>query len=384
MALNCERVISMKRRFLALPVFALAIVLVAAACSSAAPAPAPTAAPAKPAAAPTTAPAAPAAAAPTSAPAAPAAPAPTAAQAAAPAWTPDKNLDFVVHASAGGGSDIQARTMEKVISDNKLYPRNLAVQNKVGGSGAVAFAYVANKKGDPYTWLTATTSFFTTPARGQVPLDPIKDFTMLARLSDDFFFVFVKQDSPFKTVQDIIDAAKKNPGKVMWGGTNVGSDDHIFYTQFAKATGTQFNFIPSPGGGDVVTEVLGGHVDVASGNPGEVMAQVQAGKLRALVSSGDKRLPHYQDVPTLKESGINVVYQQTRMIAAPAGLPAGVREYYAGMLKKMTQTQGWKDYISTNDQNEDWMEGATLDTYVSDTYSRLKALIVELGLVEKK
>ncbi len=357
----------MKGRFLALPVLALAFVLVASACSSAAPAPAPTAAPAKPAAT-----------------AAPAAPAPTAAQAAASAWTPTSNLNFIVHASAGGGSDIQARTMEKVISENKLYPRNIAVENKVGGSGAVAFAYVASKKGDPYTWLTATTSFFTTPARGQVPLDPVKDFTMLARLSDDFFFIYVKQDSPYKTVQDVIDAAKKNPGKMLWGGTNVGSDDHIFYSKFAKATGTQFNFIPSPGGGDVVTEVLGGHVDVASGNPGEVMAQVKAGKVRALVSSGDQRLANYKDIPTLKETGIDILYQQTRMIAAPAALPAGVRDYYAGMLKKMTQTSGWKNYISTNDQSEDWMEGATLDKYVADTYTNIKALINELGLVEKK
>ncbi|HEX2986700.1 MAG TPA: tripartite tricarboxylate transporter substrate binding protein, partial [Chloroflexota bacterium] len=330
----------------------------------------------------------PAAAAPTTA---PAAAAPTAApkaaepaKAAAPAWTPEKNVSFIVHAAAGGGSDIQARTMEKVISDEKLYPRNVAVENKVGGSGAVAFAYVASKKGDPYTWLTATTSFFTTPARGQVPLDPVKDFTMLARLSDDFFFVFVKADSPFKTIQDVIDAAKKSPDTVKWGGTNVGSDDHIFYSKFAKATGTKFNFIPSPGGGDVVTAVLGGHVDVASGNPGEVMAQVQAGKLRALASSGDKPLPNYQQIPTLKSLNIDVLYQQTRMIAAPAGLPAGVREYYAGMFKKMVASKGWKDYIQKNDQNENWMEGDTLDKYVKDINESIKALIVELGLVEKK
>jgi len=371
----------MRNRLFALSILALVIAMLTltVACSSSAPAPAPTTAPSKA----TTAPAAPAVGAPTTAPA-PAAAAPTAAPAAAPAFAPEKNVNFVVHAAAGGGSDIQARTMEKVISDEKLYPRAVAVENKVGGSGAVAFAAVAGKKADPYTWLTATTSFFTTPARGQVPLDPIKDFTMLARLSDDFFFVFVKNESPFKTVQDVVDAAKKNPGKVMWGGTNVGADDHIFYSMFAKATGTEFNFIPSPGGGDVVTGVLGGHVDVASGNPGEVMAQVQAGKLRALASSGDKRLTHYQDISTLKELGIDVLYQQTRMIAAPSGLPAGVREYYAGMFKKMTGTAGWKDYISNNDQNEDWMEGATLDQYVKDTNEKLKALIVELGLVEKK
>ena len=132
--------------------------------------------------------------------------------------------------------------MEKVIRENKLYPKNIAVVNKTGGSGAVAFADVAGKKGNPYVWLTATTSFFTTPARGQVPVS-YKDFTMLARLSDDDFFVLVNDNSPYKTMQDVIDAAKANPNGIKWGGTNVGSDDHIFMYLIQKATGTQFNFI---------------------------------------------------------------------------------------------------------------------------------------------
>ncbi len=372
----------MKNRLFALSILALAIAMVSlvVACSSAAPAPAPTAAPAKPAAAPTTAPAAPAAAAPTAAPAAPAAP--TAAP--KPAWAPEKDVEFVVHASAGGGSDIQARIMEKAISGNKLYPKNIAVVNKVGGSGAVAFAYVAGKKGDPYTWLTATTSFFTTPARGQVPLDPTKDFTMLARLSDDNFVVAVKNDSPFKTMKDVIDAAKAKPKGLKWGGTNVGSDDHIFTMLLSKASGTEFNFISLTSGGDVLTNLLGGHVDIASANLAEILPQVQAKKVRLLGVGMDKRLPKYPDIPTLKEQGINVSYTQTRMIAAPAGLPAGSREYMADLLKKMTATQDWKKYIDENDQVENFMAGAEVDKFVKDFNDQIVALVKSLGLVEKK
>src|SRR5665647_3586109 len=214
----------MRNRFFGLSILSMAIALVflVAACGGPAAAPAATTAPAKPAA--TTAPAA----APTKAAApaatAPAAPAATTAP-AAKAWTPENNIEFIVHSAAGGGSDIQARTMEKVIKDEKLYPKNVAVENRPGGSGAVAFAYVAAKKGNPHTWLTATTSFFTTPARGQAPLDPIKDFTMLARLSVDNFTVIVKDDSKLKTIKDVIDAAKATPKGLKWGGTNVGSDD---------------------------------------------------------------------------------------------------------------------------------------------------------------
>ncbi|MHB8990637.1 MAG: tripartite tricarboxylate transporter substrate binding protein [Chloroflexota bacterium] len=364
----------MRKRLFALSILALAIAMVslAAACSSSAPAPAaaPTAAPA---AAPTKAPAA---AAPTSAPAAPAAP--------KASWTPEKDVEFVVHAAAGGGSDIQARTMEKVIKDEKLYPKNLAVVNKVGGSGAVAFAYVASKKGDPYYWLTATTSFFTTPARGQVPLNPVKDFTMLARLSDDLFFVVVRDDSPYKTMKDVVEAAKAKPKSLKWGGTNVGADDHIFMTMIEKTAGAQFNFISTQSGGEVMTNLLGGHVDIASANPGEAMSQLEAKKVRLLGSSGEKRMDKFKEVPTLVEQGINATYAQTRMIAAPAGIPAAAREYHAGLFKKMVASKGWKDYLDKNDQAANFMEGAALDKYVTEQNDYIVKLVKDLGLVEKK
>ncbi|MGE5618715.1 MAG: tripartite tricarboxylate transporter substrate binding protein [Sphingomonadaceae bacterium] len=366
----------MRKPFFALSILALAIALVslATACSSSAPAP--TAAPSKPAAAPTTAPAA---AAPTSAPAAA-----TPAAAAKPSWTPERDIEFIVHSAAGGGSDIQARTMEKVIKEEKLYPKNIAVENKPGGSGAVAFAYVAGKKGNPYSWVTATTSFFTTPARGQAPLDPIKDFTMLARLSVDNFTIVVKDDSPFKTVKDVVDAAKAKPKGLKWGGTNVGSDDHIFMYLFQKATGTEYNFISLASGGDVLTNLLGGHVDVASANLAEVLPQVEAKKVRLLAVGSEKKLVKYPNIPTLKEQGINMTYDQTRMIAAPAGLPAGSREYMADLLKKMVEAKGWKEYVDKNDQQEAFLAGAELDAFVKGFNDQIVALVKDLGLVEKK
>jgi len=273
--------------------------------------------------------------------------------------------------------------MEKVIKDEKLYPKNIAVVNKVGGSGAVAFAYVASKKGDPYVWLTATTSFLTTPARGQVPVS-YKDFTMLARLSDDNFTIVVRSDSPYKTAKDLIDAAKAKPNGIKWGGTNVGSDDHIFMYLLQKATGVQFNFISLTSGGDVMTNLLGGHVDVASANLGEALTQLEAKKIRLLAIGSAKRMEKYPDVPTLAEQGINFSYSQTRMIAAPGGLPAGAREYMTSLLKKMTEAPGWKKYLDENDQQANWMEGAELDKFIAKYNDDIVALVTDLGLVEKK
>jgi putative tricarboxylic transport membrane protein len=400
----------MKRRLYLAPylVLVVALLLVAAACGEPAAQPTPAPAPKAPAAAPTTPPAAtkapataatpaaatpatkaPAAATPaTKAPAAAATPAtkaPATAAAAPPAsnWTPERDVEFVVHAAAGGGSDIQARIMEKVIRDNRLYPRNIAVVNKAGGSGAVAFADVAGKRGNPYVWLTATTSFFTTPARGQVPVS-YQDFTMLARLSDDQFFVVVRNDSPWQDIDDVIQAARANPRGITWGGTNVGADDHIFMYLIQQATGTQFNFISTQSGGEVMTNLLGGHVQIASANPGEALPQIQGGTVRLLAASGSTRLPDFGDVPTLQEEGIDVEFDQTRMIAAPAGIPAEARAYWTKMFYDMTQTDGWRQYLSENQQTPNFMYGDELDAFVRERNEIYVNLLTELGLVQKK
>jgi putative tricarboxylic transport membrane protein len=408
----------MKRRLslLSYLFMALAVLIVAAACAEPAAQPTPAPAPKAPAAQPTPAPAAPAAA--TPAPAAPAAqptPAPKAPAAATPVaaatpatkapaaaatpaaatkapaaaappasnWNPERDVEFVVHAAAGGGSDIQARTMEQVIRANNLYPRNIAVVNKAGGSGAVAFADVAGKRGNPYVWLTATTSFFTTPARGQVPVS-YRDFTMLARLSDDQFFIVVRNDSPLRTMDDLVNAARANPRGITWGGTNVGADDHILMYLVQQATGTQFNFISLQSGGEVMTNILGGHVQVASANPGEALPQIEGGTVRLLAASGDQRMPAFPDVPTLQEQNIDVVFDQTRMIAAPGGIPNEAKQYWANMFYRMTQTQGWQQYLENNEQTPNFMYGEELDRFVQERNETYVQILNDLGLVQKK
>jgi putative tricarboxylic transport membrane protein len=410
----------MKRRLYLAPylVLVVALLLVAAAGGEPVAQPTPAPAPKAPAAAPTTPPAAtkapataatpaaatpatkapaaatpatkaPAAATPaTKAPAAAATPAtkaPATAAAAPPAsnWTPERDVEFVVHAAAGGGSDIQARTMEQVIRANNLYPRNIAVVNKAGGSGAVAFADVAGKRGNPYVWLTATTSFFTTPARGQVPVS-YRDFTMLARLSDDQFFIVVRNDSPLRTMGDLVNAARANPRGITWGGTNVGADDHILMYLVQQATGTQFNFISLQSGGEVMTNILGGHVQVASANPGEALPQIEGGTVRLLAASGDQRMPAFPDVPTLQEQNIDVVFDQTRMIAAPGGIPNEAKQYWANMFYRMTQTQGWQQYLENNEQTPNFMYGEELDRFVQERNETYVQILNDLGLVQKK
>src|SRR3972149_1043913 len=128
-----------------------------------------------------------------------------------------ESIEFVVQAAAGGGSDIQARTMQAIIEKEKLSTHPIAVVNRVGGAGTIAYVYVAGKKGNPYIWATATTSFLQTPLLSAKPKFNYKDFTPLCTLAYDDFLIVVRDDSPYKTMKDLIDAARKKPGELKVG-----------------------------------------------------------------------------------------------------------------------------------------------------------------------
>ena len=181
---------------------------------------------------------------------------------------PEKPVTIIVHASAGGGSDIFARTMASAVEKNKLLPKPLVVENKPGGSGAIAFAYVAGKKKDPYFMLTAVTSFLTTPLMGKAPVS-LKDFTPIANFAFDEYMLMVNPKSKYKSVKEIIADAKANPKKITVGGTQLGSSDSICAYLVEKAAGVQFNYVVFNGGGEVNAALLGGHIDIAVSNPGD-------------------------------------------------------------------------------------------------------------------
>jgi putative tricarboxylic transport membrane protein len=269
-----------------------------------------------------------------------------------------KPVEFVCHAAPGGGSDIMARMMQSVIEKEKLCPQPVAVVNRPGGGGAIAFAYVAGKKGDPHFWLTATTSFLTTPLLGKSKYT-YKDFTGLANLAYDDFLVTVKADSPYKTMKDLIDDAKKKPGQIKTGGTYAPGTDALISHMIEKAAGVKFNYIPFKSGGEAMVALLGGNLDMFYPNPGEALAQMEAKKVRILAVASEKRLPGAPDIPTLRELGINASFQQVRSIAAPKDLPADTVRFYEDLFRKLAESKWWKEkYIRENMLTWDYKNSA--------------------------
>ena len=269
-----------------------------------------------------------------------------------------KPVEFVCHAAPGGGSDIMARMMQTVIEKEKLCPQPVTVVNRPGGGGAIAFAYVAGKKGDPHFWLTATTSFLTTPLLGKSKYT-YKDFTGLANLAYDDFLVTVKANSPYKTMKDLIDDAKKRPGQIKTGGTYAPGTDALISHMIEKAAGVKFNYIPFKSGGEAMVALLGGNLDMFYPNPGEALAQMEAKKVRILGVASEKRLAGAPDIPTLRELGINASFQQVRSIAAPKDLPAEAVRFYEDLFRKLAESTWWKEkYIKENMLTWDYKNSA--------------------------
>lgn len=305
-----------------------------------------------------------------------------AAQAADPAPYPERSIELVVPFAAGGGSDIFARTFAKVVADQKLIGQPLVINNKAGGSGAIGYAYVAAKKGDPYTIATVSSSFYTMPILGKSPVS-YKDFTPVCGLAMDTLLLVVKTDSKFKGVQDIIAAAKANPKTLTVGGTGGVSDDAVMFRAIHARTGAEMKYVPFNSGAEATLAVLGGHIDMEWANPGEVLGQLEAKSLRPVAVSADQRLKELPDVPTLIEQGVNLSIAQFRGIVMPKGVPEAAVKSLEGLCAKVSARPEWDDgYLKKNMVESRYLPAAEFAKAIVQTSATYEEFLK--GLEQKK
>jgi len=261
---------------------------------------------------------------------------------------PERPIELTVPFSAGGGSDIFARSIVKIITDNKWVSQPINVVNKPGGSGSIGYAYVAEKKGNPYYIATVSSSFYTAPLLGNSPVS-YKDFTPVAGLAMDTLGLFVREDSDIKSIKDVIERSKANPKSIAIGGTSGTSDDAVMYRVLQDKAGIELKYVPFESGGQAMTALLGGHVDLVWANPGEALTQVEAGKARAIVVASEERIPGFEDVPTFIEEGIDAKLAQFRGVIMPKDAPPEAVKYLEDVLKKLHESKEWQeDYIKKN------------------------------------
>jgi putative tricarboxylic transport membrane protein len=293
---------------------------------------------------------------------------------------PDQPLEFVVQYAPGGGSDNFARMIVSTLAKEGISDATLNVVNREGGSGSIGQAYVAGKEGDNYTLMTMTSALVT----GPIVLDlehNYEDFTPIARLAADQLLIVVPADSEFQTIEDLIAAAKAAPDEVSWGGTGLGGEDSLLLAQIEQASGANLNYISFESGGEVQVALLGGHIDVASSNPNEIIGQLEAGELRPLAVAGDARLPGLPDVPTLQEKEFDVLYQQARGVVGPPGMDPAAVQYWADTLKQMTETETWQtEYLEKNMLLDAYLGPEEFNQWMAEETEAVKAQVAGMDL----
>ena len=306
------------------------------------------------------------------------------------AWEPTKTVAFIVPAGTGGGADQMARFIQGIVAKNKLMNQPMVVLNKGGGAGAEGFLEVKGAKGDPHKIIITLSNLFTTPLATGVPFN-WRDLTPVQMMALDQFVLWVNAESPYKTAKEYIDAVKKaGPNKMKMAGTGSKQEDQIITVALEKQTGTKFIYVPFRGGGDVAVQLVGKHVDSTVNNPIEAVAQWRAGKLRPLCVFDNVRLPYKEkvtkdmswgDIPTCKQSGLDIEYLMLRGIFMAGGVTADQVQFYIDLLKKVHDTPEWKEFMERGAFNTTYINGKPYADWVAKEEARHLMLMKSAGFL---
>ena len=296
-------------------------------------------------------------------------------------FTPTRPIEVVVHTGPGGGSDLLARAVALMMEKEKLLPVRMQVANKTGGGGAVAAAYLAEKKGETHTIGLFTGVWLTNPLTSAEAKVSLRDLTPVARLVLEPALIAVKADAPYKTLADFVAAAKQKPGELKQSGGSITSRDNVVRQQLQKAGGARWQFISFPGGGERIAALLGGHVNMMVIEPAEAGEHIRAGNMRVLAQVADARLPAFPNVPTLKEAGFNVTpVPQVRGVVAPPGIPRENVAYWENVFRKLTQTESWKKFLADNQFEDGYQNAAELTKFYEEFSSQMRGILQEAGV----
>lgn len=297
---------------------------------------------------------------------------------------PSKTVEVVVPYAPGGGTDNLMRMITGIMDENKLSPVPLTVNNRAGGSGAIGFNYLINKKGDSHVVAGATPMIVSGKIEGRLPGNHRDAMTILMIVAIDELMLSVRNESPFKTVDDFVKAARAKPGGLTIGGTATYSEDHIFTHLFEQAAKIKVKYVPFNSGGEVTTALMGGHIDAAAMNPNEFQAQVEAKKGTNLAVAAKKRLTDAPDVPTFAEKGYEFYWEQMRGVVGPANMEPAAVKWWQDALKKVTDTKKWQEqYIKRNLLTPTQWTGEEANKYLDSLNGKYEAALKDLGAGKK-
>jgi tripartite-type tricarboxylate transporter receptor subunit TctC len=294
---------------------------------------------------------------------------------------PDKPINFVCWSAAGSPMDIMMRKLASLTEKELGQP--IAVEDRPGGNGAVAMAYMMSQPADGYTVMSTSSSMTFTMAQGKVPFKP-DDFVMLRALQAEPSSIAVRKDSPLKTMKDFIETLKAKPNGLKIGGyASAGFHQFVFY-QILKATGVQAAWIPFDGGNQAALALLGGHIDAAIMTPSSALSQVKSGDIRLLGISTAERSEYLPDAPTMKEQGYDVVDAIWRGVMVKTGTPAPAVDALLAAIHKVETSKDWKEFMAQQQQDFMNLNPEQLSAKVRKDVVGQREFLQEGGFLNKK
>ncbi|MBS7541309.1 Bug family tripartite tricarboxylate transporter substrate binding protein [Ancylobacter lacus] len=292
------------------------------------------------------------------------------------------DLRIIAPAAPGGGWDQTARSMQQALQADKL-ATNVQVMNVPGAGGTIGLAqFVNGSKGDPNALIVGGYVMVGAIITNKSPVD-LSQVTPIARLTGEYEAIAVPAASPLKTAADLVAALKADPQKVSWAGGSAGGTDHITAGLIAKAVGvdpTRINYIAFSGGGESLASILGGKVTAGISSLSEYVAQAKAGKLRILAVSSAGRLPEAPEVPTFKESGIDVEIQNWRMVAAAPGITDVQKATLTETIDKMAASKTWQDILAAKGWANTYLSGPAFQAQLAKDIAATQVILKEVGL----
>ena len=293
-----------------------------------------------------------------------------------------KSLEIIAPAGPGGGYDQLARATQEVLQAQGL-AGGVQVENVPGAGGTIGLAqFVTTKSRNPNLLVTGLGMIGAIAInKSPVTLDQVMP---LARLTGEYQPLVVAADSPIKSLADLVAQFKADPGSVSWGGFALGSPDHILSALIVQAVGgdvAKMNYIVAGAGGEMLAQVMGGHLTVATGGLNEMAQQIATGKLRALGISSPERLPGV-DMPTFKEQGVDVTLVNWRGLVAPAKMRAADVKSLDEAMAAMVQSAPWQALLKERGWVDMYQSSEEFAAFLTPERARIEGILKDLGLVQ--
>jgi tripartite-type tricarboxylate transporter receptor subunit TctC len=292
---------------------------------------------------------------------------------------PVKPIELVSPTSAGSGTDIYARALADIVQREKLMPHGFVVQNRVGGGSLIAINHIQSKRGDPYTMLAATGTVAIMAARADVNIG-IENYTPLALFAVDPQAIMVNADTPYRTLKELAEAARKAPDTIVCAITNpLGQGRMVIHALEKLTPGAKFKFVTFKGGGEAVLSVGGGHTHFTTENLSEGLALLEAKKLRVLAITSQKRMPQLPDLPTTAEAGYKIEAGTIRGFAFPAGVPKEAAMVMEGVLERAHKSQIWQEHAKKYYYESRYLASGPYTKFLHEKVQEYKDFFVEVG-----